>query len=156
MDHDLRLLERRAALGDAAALVALQHARRRCGRGWQGEPLHPRMLLGPRPPLYLYDPGKGHRIEMVWVPPTDDARGFWISRGPIGWPLFVTYCRATGAPAPPRGASAFSLAQARAYARWAGLKLPTPAELARAGAWSACTATAPPPAFHVVLRAPRA
>lgn len=155
MDHDLRLLERRAALGDVAARAALARLHRRCGRGWRGEPLHPRMVLGSREPLYLYDPGKGHRIEMVWLPPAGDERGLWISRGPIGWALFVTYCRATGAPAPPRGASAFSLAQARAYARWAGLKLPTPAELARAAAGGVPAAAPPPPAFHVALRAGR-
>lgn len=133
MDHELRLLERRAALGDLTALGALQRAHRRCGRGWSGERLHPRMVLGSRDPLYLYDPGKGHRIEMVWVPPKGEERGLWMSRGVVTLKLFVTFCRATGAPLPDRGPDIFTLDQARAYARWAGVTLPARHELDRAG-----------------------
>lgn len=132
MDRDLRLLERAAALGDPSALDALHRARRRCGRGWSGESLHPCMVLGSRAPLYLYDPGKGHRLEMVWVAPGAEERGFWIARGFVTFKLFVTFCRATGAALPDRGVDTFTLEQARAYARWAGATLPTRRELERA------------------------
>jgi hypothetical protein len=116
MDLQLRILERRMAQGDPMALAALYRARRRSGLGWQGEALPPRMLVGPRPPLYLWDPGKGHRIEMVW------EGQLWISRRTITAELFRTFARATRTRAP--GGATFTRDEATAYARWAGVALP--------------------------------
>lgn len=60
-DTELRELERRAALGDAEAVHALDRARDRLGLGWQGEALPGDVARGDRAPLYVWRTGRGLR-----------------------------------------------------------------------------------------------
>ncbi len=89
----------------------------------------------------------------VWLAPPSDqpgargawrrVRGFWLDRWPVTNAEFRAFAQATGAPLPrwiarpgfddpQQPVVGVTLPQARAYARWAGKRLPTPREWVRA------------------------
>lgn len=158
MDHDLRTLERRARLGEAEAIAALERAWLRSGLGWHGERVPARLLVSPVRDLYLWDPGVGYRIELTWLGRTGEV-AVWISRRPITTELLRTFCRATRRVKATRPDVPFLVA--RDYARWSATSLPRKAELRLAacvgeGGW--CTENASPSTsacrtFRVVVRA---
>ena len=157
MDHDLRTIERRARLGDAAAAAALERAWLRSGLGWHGERVPERMLVGVLRGLYLWWPGAGYRIEMSWIGRVRDD-SVWVSRRPLTAALLRTFFRATGRVA--LEGERVPYAVAKAYALWAGASVPRRRELVLAGhegeaSWYAERGGAPAweaRPFHVVVR----
>lgn len=157
VDDDLRRIERRARLGDADALAALERRWLRSGLGWHGERVPEGLLVSAVRDVYLWDPGVGHRLELTWAGRAGEAT-VWVSRRPITVELLRTFCRATRQPR--LDAASVPYADARAYARWSGTHLPRKGELRLAGcedegAW--CVEQASPSArvrrpFRVVVR----
>jgi formylglycine-generating enzyme required for sulfatase activity len=145
-----RALEAEVAQSPHAARAADVDAQ----QGWNGEELPAGMRRGEAAPRYVWNTGYGVEIDMLYVPPGEvvlgaegatsapDQRpeqlvtlsyGFWIGRTEVTWGQYLAFSRRASHPVPPdppwwidqeHPVVNVSWEDARAFCRWAGVRLP--------------------------------
>jgi formylglycine-generating enzyme required for sulfatase activity len=127
--------------------------------GWFDEPMPRGMSKATQPNVYIWDTGRGIKIEMLYIPPGEFIQGpdewkqeetstigkidqgYYISKYPVTWNVYQDFCKSTKrelpqAPdwgiVPNHPVVNVSWNDVKAFSQWAGLSLPSDMEWEKA------------------------